>query len=47
MASLDGPTPDLKDLPIPEIEFSPENFNVYANPRIVAISDLQEYDWEK
>ena len=29
-----------------EIEMVPENFNVYLNPKITAITDIHEYGWE-
>lgn len=30
-----------------EVELATKNFNVYANPKIIAITDIQEYGWER
>ena len=30
-----------------EIEMSEEHYEIYVNPKIVAITDIQEYGWER
>mmetsp|Transcript_21989 Transcript_21989/g.19544 ORF Transcript_21989/g.19544 Transcript_21989/m.19544 type:complete len:231 (+) Transcript_21989:250-942(+) len=37
----------LNELKPMEIELDPENYDVYLNPKITAITDVHEYDWER
>jgi len=30
-----------------EIELAFENYEIYANPKIIAITDIQEFGWER
>lgn len=43
----DIPEEYLYTLQLPEHEFSYENLNIYANPRITAVTTKHVYGWER